>query len=314
MPVKPSFTLAPSNNAPERIAKHIARAGLCSRREAEARILDGRVSVNGEIIASPALNVTESDSITVDGKPLPRREATRLWRYHKPRGLVVTDRDEKARETIFDSLAGKLPRVLSVGRLDMDSEGLILLTNDGGLARHLELPSTGWSRKYRVRVQGQIDPTALAGIADGITIDGIRYGEVSARLDRQMTSNAWLTVAIREGKNREVRRIMEHLGHQVSRLIRVSYGPFQLGDLESGGVELVKPRILADQLGLAAPETPTGTATARKPARRRTASGPRKPGHRPPTRSSSKPSSGASRHANQRRPSSRNKTGRTGGR
>ena len=311
---KPSFIIDSSSDAPERVAKHIARAGLCSRREAEARILDGRVTVNGALITSPALNVTSADAITVDGKPLPRREATRLWRYHKPRGLVVTDRDEKDRETIFDSLASKLPRVLSVGRLDMDSEGLILLTNDGGLARHLELPSTGWSRKYRVRVQGQVDPTALAGIADGITIDGIRYGEVSARLDRQMTSNAWLTVAIREGKNREVRRIMEHLGHQVSRLIRVSYGPFQLGDLESGGVELVKPRILADQLGLAAPETPTGTATARKPARRRTASGPRKPGQRPPTRSSSKPSSGASRHANHRRPSSRNKTGRTGGR
>ena len=250
MPVKPSFTLAPSNNAPERIAKHIARAGLCSRREAEARILDGRVSVNGEIIASPALNVTASDSITVDGKPLPRREATRLWRYHKPRGLVVTDRDEKARETIFDSLAGKLPRVLSVGRLDMDSEGLILLTNDGGLARHLELPSTGWSRKYRVRVQGQVDPTALAGIADGITIDGIRYGKVIATLDRQMPSNAWLTVAIREGKNREIRRTMEYLGHKVSRLIRISYGPFQLGDLQDGEIVQIKPRILAEQLGL----------------------------------------------------------------
>ena len=234
MPVKKPFTLAPSNNAPERIAKHIARAGLCSRRKAEARILDGRVSVNGEIIASPALNVTASDSITVDGKLLPQREATRLWRYHKPRGLVVTDRDEKARETIFDSLAGRLPRVLSVGRLDMDSEGLILLTNDGGLAQHLEVPSTGWSRKYRVRVQGQVDPTALAGIADGITIDGIRYGEVSARLDRQMTSNAWLTMAIREGKNREVRRMFKVLGLGVLRLQRMAVGPVKLGELPLG--------------------------------------------------------------------------------
>ena len=310
---KPSFILdAPSG--PERIAKHIARAGVCSRREAEARIADGRVTVNGETIMSPALNVSATDSITVDGKPLPPREPARLWRYNKPRGLIVSDRDEKGRQTVFDTLPDSLPRVLSVGRLDLDSEGLLLLTNDGGLARHLELPSTGWSRKYRVRVQGQVDAAALEPLADGITIDGIRYGRVTARLDRQMASNAWLTVAIREGRNREVRRIMEHLGHQVSRLIRVSYGPFQLGDLESGGVELVKPRILADQLGLAAPETPTGTATARKPARRRTASGPRKSGQKPATRSSSKPSSGASRHANHRRPSSRNKTGRTGGR
>ena len=313
MTTKPTFTLD-AQDGPERIAKHIARAGVCSRREAEARIADGRVTVNGELITSPALNVTAADSITVDGKPLPDREPARLWRYHKPRGLVVSARDEKDRQTIFDSLPANMPRVLSVGRLDMDSEGLLLLTNDGGLARHLELPSTGWSRKYRVRVQGHVDPEALEALAGGITIDGIRYGEISARLDRQMPSNAWLNIAIREGKNREVRRIMEHLGHQVSRLIRVSYGPFQLGDLESGGVELVKPRILADQLGLAAPETPTGTATARKPARRRTAFGPRKSGQKPVTRSSYKPSSGASRHANHRRPSSRNKTGRTGGR
>ena len=296
MTTKPTFTLD-AQDGPERIAKHIARAGVCSRREAEARIADGRVTVNGELITSPALNVTAADSITVDGKPLPDREPARLWRYHKPRGLVVSARDEKDRQTIFDTLPANMPRVLSVGRLDMDSEGLLLLTNDGGLARHLELPSTGWSRKYRVRVQGHVDPEALEALAGGITIDGIRYGEISARLDRQMPSNAWLNIAIREGKNREVRRIMEHLGHQVSRLIRVSYGPFQLGDLESGGVELVKPRILADQLGLAAPETPTGTATARKPARRRTASGPRKSGQKPATRSSSKPSSGASRHA-----------------
>jgi len=313
MTTKPTFTLD-AQDGPERIAKHIARAGVCSRREAEARIAEGRVTVNGELITSPALNVTAADSITVDGKPLPDREPARLWRYHKPRGLVVSARDEKDRQTIFDTLPANMPRVLSVGRLDMDSEGLLLLTNDGGLARHLELPSTGWSRKYRVRVQGHVDPEALEALADGITIDGIRYGEISARLDRQMPSNAWLNIAIREGKNREVRRIMEHLGHQVSRLIRVSYGPFQLGDLESSGVELVKPRILADQLGLAAPETPTGTATARKPARRRTASGPRKSGQKPATKSSSRSSSGASRHANHRRPSSRNKTGRTGGR
>ena len=232
MTTKPTFTLD-AQDGPERIAKHIARAGVCSRREAEARIADGRVTVNGELITSPALNVTAADSITVDGKPLPDREPARLWRYHKPRGLVVSARDEKDRQTIFDTLPANMPRVLSVGRLDMDSEGLLLLTNDGGLARHLELPSTGWSRKYRVRVQGHVDPEALEALAGGITIDGIRYGEISARLDRQMPSNAWLNIAIREGKNREVRRIMEHLGHQVSRLIRVSYGPFQLGDLRA---------------------------------------------------------------------------------
>ncbi len=313
MTTRPTFTLD-AQDGPERIAKHIARAGVCSRREAEARIADGRVTVNGELITSPALNVIAADRIIVDGKPLPDREPARLWRYHKPRGLVVSARDEKDRQTIFNTLPANMPRVLSVGRLDMDSEGLLLLTNDGGLARHLELPGTGWSRRYRVRVQGHVVPEALDALANGITIDGIRYGEINARLDRQMPSNAWLKITIREGKNREVRRIMEHLGHQVSRLIRVSYGPFQLSDLESGGVELVKPRVLADQLGLAAPETLTSTAAARKPVRRRTASGPQKSGQKSATRSSSKPSSEASRDANHRRPSSRNKTGRTGGR
>ena len=298
---KPSFILdAPSG--PERIAKHIARAGVCSRREAEARITDGRVTVNGETILSPALNVSASDSITVDGKPLPPREPARLWRYNKPRGLIVSDRDEKGRQTIFDTLPDSLPRVLSVGRLDLDSEGLLLLTNDGGLARHLELPSTGWSRKYRVRVQGQVDAAALEPLAEGITIDGIRYGRVTARLDRQMASNAWLTVSIREGRNREVRRIMEHLGHQVSRLIRVSYGPFQLGELPSGSVDAVKPRILADQLGLTEPSgQKTGDAGGRAGSRLR----------KPPSRKASSRTAATQgqRHANHRRPTSRHKAG-----
>ena len=274
--------------APERIAKHIARAGICSRREAERRIEDGRVTVNGETVTSPALNVSASDSITIDGKPLPARQPARLWRYHKPRGLIVSARDDKGRQTIFDTLPDTMPRVLTVGRLDLDSEGLLLLTNDGGLARHLELPSTGWSRKYRVRVQGRVDPDALPGLADGITIDGVRYGKVAAQLDRQMASNAWLTIAIREGKNREVRRIMEHLGHQVSRLIRVSYGPFQLGDLPSGGVEPVKPRVLADQLGTAPDTSATAGGDAAHAAgrQRKTPSrGPRNADHRrPPSR------------------------------
>ena len=284
---KEPFTLDAAA-APERIAKHIARAGICSRREAERRIEDGRVTVNGETVTSPALNVSTSDSITIDGKPLPARQPARLWRYHKPRGLIVSARDDKGRQTIFDTLPDTMPRVLTVGRLDLDSEGLLLLTNDGGLARHLELPSTGWSRKYRVRVQGRVDPEALPRLADGITIDGIRYGKVAAQLDRQMASNAWLTIAIREGKNREVRRIMEYLGHQVSRLIRVSYGPFQLGDLASGGVEPVKPRVLADQLGLA-PDTGAtdgGNAAHTATRQRKTPSkGPRNADHRrPPSR------------------------------
>ena len=253
----------------ERVAKRIARAGICSRREAECRILDGRVKVNGELITSPALNVNRTDKITIDGKSLPAREATGLWRYYKPRGLIVSDRDEKNRETIFDHLPKDLPRLITVGRLDLDSEGLLLLTNDGDLARHLELPSTGWSRKYRARVQGNIDQAKLAALADGVTIEGIRYGQVIAKLDRQMASNAWLTVAIREGKNREIRRIMDYLGHKVSRLIRISYGPFQLGNLEHGDVEAIKARVLADQLGIggrAAAAIDKPTLSVNKPA------------------------------------------------
>ena len=265
---KQIFTLDQTADA-ERIAKRIARAGICSRREAESRILDGRVTVNGEIITSPALNVSPSEKITVDGKPLPAREPAGLWRYYKPRGLVVSDRDEQNRETIFDHLPKNLPRLITVGRLDLDSEGLLLMTNDGDLARHLELPSTGWSRKYRVRTQGQIDQAELAALANGITIDGIRYGQVIAKLDRQMASNAWLTIAIREGKNREIRRIMDYLGHKVSRLIRISYGPFQLGDLEDGDIEAIKSRVLTDQLGLgdgAANASDKPTLSINKPA------------------------------------------------
>jgi 23S rRNA pseudouridine2605 synthase len=294
--------------AAERIAKRIARAGICSRREAEARITEGRVSVNGKTVYSPALNVSPADKVIIDGKPLPAREPAQLWRYYKPRGLVVSARDEKNRQTIFDTLPAHLPRLISIGRLDMDSEGLLLLTNDGDLARHLELPATGWSRKYRVRLQGKVDETALAQLADGITIDGVRYGSVIARLDRQMPSNAWLTVAIREGKNREVRRIMEHLGYKVGRLIRISYGPFQLGDLAEGAIEQVKARVLADQLGT----NPTENAAASKPTLRAKSSagaGKRHPNkHRPP---SGREQSGREQNANNRRPASRHKTGGT---
>ena len=248
-PAQDSKNAPQQDNPAERIAKRIARAGICSRREAEALITEGKVKVNGETISSPALNVTATDKIMVNGKRLPQAEQARLWRYYKPRGLIVSAKDEKGRQTVFDALPETMPRVISVGRLDYDSEGLLLLTNDGALARHLELPSTGWSRRYKVRVQGRVDEARLQELANGITVDGIRYGEIQAELETQMNSNAWVTVTIKEGKNREVRRIMEHLGHPVSRLIRLSYGPFQLGRLEKGEVEEVRQAILKEQLG-----------------------------------------------------------------
>ena len=244
------FSLTPSEK-PERIAKVIARAGICSRRDAEVYIADGRVKVNGALLESPAFTVTKSDMIEVDNVRLSKAEPPRLWRYHKPRGLVVSNKDEKGRDTIFTKLPESLPRVISIGRLDIDSEGLLLLTNDGELARHLELPATGWTRKYRVRVYGRVEEAKLEEIAEGVNIDGVQYGPVLARLDTQKNSNAWLTIAIKEGRNREVRNIMEYLGYPVTRLLRLSYGPFLLGKLEAGQVEEVKPTVLAQQLGLA---------------------------------------------------------------
>ncbi len=233
----------------ERIAKRLARAGLASRREAERMIEAGRVTVNGKRIESPALNVTARDKITVDGKPVGEAEPARLWRYHKPQGLVTTARDEKGRRTVFDALPPELPRVMSVGRLDLNSEGLLLLTNDGELKRKLELPSTGWLRKYRVRVHGSPTDVTLEPLRKGITIEGERFQKMTASLDRQQGANAWLTIGLREGRNREIRRAMEAIGLAVNRLIRISYGPFQLGDLSTGGVEEIKSKILADQMG-----------------------------------------------------------------
>ena len=238
-----------ASDAPERIAKVIARAGLASRRQAEAWIAAGRVAVNGKVLASPALNVTARDQVTVDGKPLPMRERTRLFRYHKPRGLLTTSRDERGRPIIFDALPRSLPRLVAVGRLDLNSEGLLLLTNDGGLARLLELPETGWLRRYRVRAHGRVDPAALERLRHGINIDGIAYGPIEATLDREQGANVWLTMGLREGKNREVRNVLGHLGLSVNRLIRVSFGPFQLGDLGRGAVEEVKTATLREQLG-----------------------------------------------------------------
>lgn len=239
------------NQTPEgdRIAKVMARAGLCSRREAESWIAAGRVSVNGATISSPALNVTGKDKIAVDGKPMPQRERTRLFLYHKPRGLVTTHADPEKRPTIFEKLPRTVPRVVSVGRLDLNTEGLLLLTNDGGLARELELPATGWLRRYRVRAHGEILQPQLDALRKGVTVNGVRYGAIEATVDRLQGANVWLTFAIREGKNREVRNVLEHLGLKVNRLIRISFGPFQLGDLAEGAVGEVRTRHLREQLG-----------------------------------------------------------------
>lgn len=236
----------------ERIAKALARAGLCSRREAERWIAEGRVAVNGRVLDTPAVTVGPDDAITVDGKPIPAAEPTRLWRYHKPKGLITSHRDPQGRPTVFEHLPKDLPRVVSVGRLDFNSEGLLLLTNDGALARHLEHPSTGWTRRYRVRVHGRVDPEALKRLADGVVVDGVRYGPVDARLESVKGGNAWLSFGLKEGKNREVRKLCAHLGLEVTRLIRIAYGPFQLGDLPRGEVAVVPPRQLAAQLGKAA--------------------------------------------------------------
>jgi 23S rRNA pseudouridine2605 synthase len=233
----------------ERIAKAIARAGLASRREAEEWIAAGRVALNGAVITSPALNVTPSDRISVDGEPLPARERTRLFLYHKPRGLMTTRADPQGRPTIFQNLPADLPRLISVGRLDFNTEGLLLLTNDGALARLLELPQTGWLRRYRVRAHGSVTQEQLDGLREGITVEGIHYGPIEAALDRMQGTNLWLTFAIREGKHREVRNVLGHLGLVVTRLIRVSFGPFQLGELAAGAVEEVRTRVLREQLG-----------------------------------------------------------------
>ncbi len=238
----------------DRIAKIIARAGLCSRRDAEKLIFDHRVKVNGKVITSPAINICKGDKITVDGKILPNEEPTRLFLYHKPKGLVTTHKDEQGRITVFDDLYNRykdLPRIISVGRLDLNTEGLLLLTNDGGLSRYLELPSTGWKRKYRVRVNGKINQERLSSLKDGITIDGVCYKSIEVKLEeipkekrKHMGVNSWLFVSLREGKNREIRRVMEALGLKVTRLIRTDYGPFSLGKIPRGEITEVEPRLI----------------------------------------------------------------------
>jgi 23S rRNA pseudouridine2605 synthase len=249
LPRPVATTPIPPKKEAERIAKAMARAGLCSRREAEEWIEAGRVAVNGKPISSPALNVGPKDHVTVDGKPMRERERTRLFLYHKPRGLVTTHSDPEDRPTIFGAMPRNLPRLISIGRLDIGTEGLLLLTNDGGLARVLELPETGWLRRYRVRAHGKVTQPQLDALKNGITIEGIRYGAIEATIEREQGANVWITFAIREGKNREVKNVMGHLGLAVNRLIRVSFGPFQLAEIEEGEIEEVKTKVLREQLG-----------------------------------------------------------------
>jgi 23S rRNA pseudouridine2605 synthase len=234
----------------ERIAKVIARAGICSRRDAEKLIAEGRVAVNGETLTSPAIKVGENDVVVVDGKPLTEPEAARLWRYHKPPGMVTTHKDPQGRATVFANLPKTLPRVVSVGRLDFNSEGLLLLTNDGDLARRLELPAGGWVRRYRARLFGKVAQTDLDKLATGVTIDGVRYGSVIADLERSKGVYSWALVSLKEGKNREVKRVMEHIGLKVARLIRVQFGPFHLGHLEPGQAEEIPARLWREHLGI----------------------------------------------------------------
>lgn len=291
----------PPTGAPtgERIAKVLSRAGVASRREAERMIEAGLVKVNGKVIASPALNVLPTDRIIVDGKPLDAPEPPRLWLYYKPDGLVTSESDEKGRQTVFESLPEDMPRVMSVGRLDLNSEGLLLLTNDGGLKRRLELPSTGWLRKYRVRIKGNPTDPDLEPLRKGVTIDGERFQPMDVKLDRHQGANAWLTVGLREGRNREIRRAMSHIGLTVNRLIRISYGPFRLNEMKPGEVEEIKPRVLKDQLGLTDPADDTPKPRGKGPVVKKPAQGPRGRGpadmsdptkRERPVRSSNRPS------------------------
>lgn len=254
---------APETSSGERIAKRLARAGVCSRRDAERLIAERRIAVDDVPVATPALRVDANARITVDGKPVAAAEPTRLWRYHKPAGLICTHSDPQGRPTLFARLPPGLPRVVSVGRLDVNSEGLVLLTNDGALARRLELPASAWTRRYRVRVFGRVDEEALATLAKGVTIEGTAYGPIRATLDHTQGTNSWLTVSLTEGKNREIRKVMEALGLRVNRLIRTAYGPFQLGRLRPGAVEEVSAKVLREQLG-SAPEAPRRAGRRRK--------------------------------------------------
>ena len=241
----------PSHGDPlhgERIAKYLARAGIASRRDAEAMIVAGQVRMNNQAVSHPATFVRPGDLVTVNGQAVSVPERTRLWRYHKPDGLVTTHKDPEGRATVFEQLPPGLPRVISIGRLDLTSEGLLLLTNDGALSRHLELPATGWLRRYRVRVHGGVNPASLRRLADGMVVDGVKFGPIEAAIDSVQRANTWLSVSLREGRNREIRRVMEALSLPVTRLIRIAYGPFQLGNLGRGDAEEVNGKILREQI------------------------------------------------------------------
>lgn len=233
----------------ERIAKRIARSGYCSRREAERLIEDKRVEVDGKTVTTPACKVTESNVIRIDGEVLPGKEPTRIWLFYKPKGLITTHTDPQGRPTVFASLPKEMPRVLSVGRLDFNTEGLLLLTNDGELSRYLELPATGWARRYRVRVFGKVDNAMLKALEQGVTVDGVKYGSIKASLDSNKGDNSWLTMTLKEGKNREIRKVLDHFGLKVSRLIRVSYGPFQLGTMKERELKEVSAKVIREQIG-----------------------------------------------------------------
>ncbi len=280
--------MSETDNSGERIAKYLARAGVASRREVERMIEDGRVKINGKVLDTPAFKVTGKEAIEVDGNPVEDKPSTRLWRYHKPAGLVTTHRDPEGRDTVFDKLPKDIGRVISVGRLDLTSEGLLLLTNDGALARALELPSTAWMRRYRARAFGKIDEAGVRELERGITVEGIKYGPMEVEIERETGSNVWLNVGIREGKNREVRKALDAVGLRVNRLIRTAYGPFQLGQLEPGEIKSVPGRVLADQCGhLVDITAPTGEAVAKKraPIRKPGARPQRPAAPRPPSRS-----------------------------
>ena len=259
----------------DRIAKYLSRVGVASRREIERMIAAGRINLNGQTLTTPAIKVSDKDTILVDGKPIGTRDAARMWLYHKPTGLVSTNNDEKGRTTIFDEFPPEMPRVMTIGRLDLNSEGLLLLTNDGELKRKLELPSTGWVRKYRIRVNGRPTDAMLEPLRKGVTVDGERFQGMAVAIDRQQGANAWLTIGLREGKNREIRRAMETVELAVNRLIRISYGPFQLKTLKPGEIEEIKPKVLRDQLGIGdvAPAEQTGTARKSAPKVRKFSKG-----------------------------------------
>ena len=287
-----------SGGAPERIAKRMARAGLCSRRDAERWIADGRVKLDGEVLTSPAVTVTAASKIEVDGKPLPAIAPARLFRFHKPTGCLTAASDPEGRKTITDLIPTELPRLIPIGRLDMNSEGLLLLTNDGGLKRQLELPTTGWQRRYRVRVHGDVDEAKLASLVDGITIDGFDYGPIEAVLERKLGKNAWLNVALREGKNREIRKVMEHFGWPVNRLIRVSFGPFHLGNLAKGSVDEIKTKVVKEQVGLVLQSTTSSSQRKRRLKAKRSA---------PPKATNDEAGTGTGKAATARKPAPRAK-------